>query len=120
MSTYFGEKKAITRIMYTIFKLAKSFQPSIILVKDIENWLGKRASKKRKSPAPKCQKFKKDLLAQINKHLERNDKVVVIGTTNQPWLMNQSDAKKVFFKKFYFPFPDYSSRMAILKHLIVE
>jgi SpoVK/Ycf46/Vps4 family AAA+-type ATPase len=106
--------------MYIIFKLAKSFQPSIIYIKDIENWFGKKATKKRKIPAPKCQKFKKDLLAQINKHLERNDKVVVIGTTSKPWYMNQNDAKKIFYKKFYFPFPDYSSRMAIIKHFIVE
>lgn len=106
--------------MYIIFKLAKCFQPAIIYIKDIENWFGKKATKKRKIAPHKCAKLKKDLIAQINRHLERNDKVVVIGTTSKPWLMNQNEAKKNFFKKFYFPYPDYSSRMAIIKHFIVE
>ena len=120
MSRCFSDKKPISRIMYIIFKQAKSFQPAIIHIKDVENWFGKKVTKKRKIPPPKCQKFKKDLLAQINKHLERNDKVVVIGTTSKPWFMHQGDAKKHFFKKFYFPYPDYSSRINIIRHFIVE
>lgn len=120
MSDYFVDKTPISRILYIIFKLAKSLQPSIIFIKDVENWLGKKSTKKRRIPPPKCQKFKKDLLAQVTKHLDRNDKVVVIGTTSQPWYMNLNETKKFFFKKFYFPFPDYSSRIEIIKHFIVE
>ena len=71
-------------------------------------------------PTPKCQKFKKDLMAQVNKHLERDDKVVVIGTSSKPWLLNLNETKKLFYKKFYFPYPDYSSRIELIKHFIVE
>jgi hypothetical protein len=120
MSEYFIDKTAITRILFIIFKLAKNLQPAIIHIKDIENWFPKKSTKKNKVPAGKCIKFKKDLLMQINKHLERNDKVVVIGTTSKPFYMNLAEAKKLFFKKFYFPFPDYSSRIKLLKYFIVE
>lgn len=120
MSEYFTDKTSISKILFTIFKVAKSLQPSVIFIKDVENWFGKKPSKKNKTPPPKCLRFKKDFLAQINKHLDRHDRVIVIGSTSKPWLLNMKEAKKLFFKKFYFPYPDYSSRIQIIKNFIVE
>lgn len=99
--------------MYKVFKIAKEFQPSVIYFDETEHFFGKKNLKKFKNFASKCSKFKKELTNQITKHLTLEDRVIIIGCTNKPQYVNTVDAKKFFYKKFYFPFPDYSGRKEI-------
>ena len=115
------DKKEITKLMYTTFKVAKEFQPAIILIDEAEHyWPSKKAKKKTKKGqlAGKCVKMKKDLVKQIKKHLDPEDRVAVIACTNRPYYMNTKEVKKLFAEKFYFPYPDYQSRGMLFKDIV--
>lgn len=114
----YTDKTAIAKMLYTVFKTAKEFQPAVIFIDEIEHFFPKKNIKGSKTKVGKCSKFKKDLLSQISKHLTPQDRVLVIGCTSRPQFVNVPDVKKVFYKKFYFPFPDYSSRLLIIKNLL--
>ena len=114
LANVFTSKPEMQKIMYKVFRVAREFQPSVIFFDEAEHFMGKKNLKKLKHFAGKCSKFKKELTNQINKHLRPEDKVVVIGCTSSPQYVNANDAKKFFYKKFYFPFPGYSARRILL------
>jgi len=104
-----------------VFKVAKVFQPAIIMIDEIEHYFPgkKKGGKKGRGPqVGKCVKFKRDLMAQIKKHLVPDDKVMVIACSNRPYLANQKELQKFFYRCFYFPYPDYASRGSLFKHLV--
>ena len=119
----FPDKKRFQQMLVTVFRVAKEFQPAIILMDEVEQYFPKKlkpANKKKGQPAPvigKCQKYKKDLTAQVTKHLEHFDKVALIGLTNKPNYCNLTEVKKFFYKKFYFPYPNQAARCLIFKSL---
>ena len=119
----FTEKKRITELMYIAFKVAKEYQPAIIVIDEIEHFFPSKAAKKKTKKgilAGKCQKFKKDLMGQVKKHLDPSDKVVLICCTNRPNLLSVPEVKKLFNEKFYFPYPDYNARQYLFKHLVKQ
>lgn len=111
------EKAEITKFMYTIFKVAKEMQPAIILINEVEQYFSIKKKKPKGVTLSKCAKFKKDLLKQVKKHIDPSDRVVVIGCTNKPYFCQLKDVKKFFSKKFYFPYPDYQSRIQLFEDL---
>lgn len=113
----FQNKVSIQKIMYKVFKTAKELQPAVIFFDETEHFFGKKNLKKLKHFAGKCSKFKKELISQVNKHLTPSDRVVLIGCTKNPQYVNVPEAKKFFYKKFYFPIPDYSARREIFQTL---
>ena len=50
--------------------------------------------------------------------LKKEDRVAVIACTNKPWEMNKKFVKPFASKKFYFPFPNYSTRRALFEHFM--
>ena len=111
------DKKEITKFMYTIFKVAIELQPAIILFDECEQYFPVKKKKPKGVTLGKCTKFKKDLMAQAKKHLKPADRVVIIACTNKPYWCQQPDLKKFFTKKFYFPYPDYTSRMMLFEEM---
>ena len=87
----------------------------MIYVDEIEHFFPKKNVKKFK---PKCLKFKKDLVEQIQKHFTADDRVTVILSTSQPSLVAVTEVKKLAKRYFYFPFPDYTARVNIFKTII--
>lgn len=106
------DKNGVSKLMYTVFKVAKEFQPAMIYIDEVEHFFPKKNVKKFK---PKCTKFKKDLVEQIQKHITLEDRIGVVFLTSQPGLIALPELKKIIKKSFYFPFPDYSSRVQIFK-----
>ena len=49
------------------------------------------------------------------KFCEVTDRIAFIGCTNKPWDGNTKELKNFFEKKFYFPFPNYSTRLMLFK-----
>ena len=122
----FPDKKRFQQMLVTTFRVAKKYQPAIILIDGIEQYFPGKPKKKanaKKSGIPppvigRCSKYKKDLLAQIKQHLDHWDKVAVIATTNQPQYCDLKEVKKLFAKKFYFPYPDNTNSSLIFKSLV--
>jgi len=112
-----ADKNAIAKLVYILFKVAREFQPAVIYIDEIEHFFPKKNVKKFKA---RCVKFKKDLMTHIQKHLLPTDAVTVIACTSQPQFLNVQDVKKLFSTSFYFPFPDYSSRLQIFKNALTE
>lgn len=52
------------------------------------------------------------------KVLTKSDRVAVIGCTNKPWEVNKKFIKAFTQKRFYFPFPNYSTRKALFEHFL--
>lgn len=119
----FRDKKQFQQMLVTVFRVAKAFQPSIILFDEVEQYFPGKAKKKpgKKVVGPvigRCSKFKKDFMAQVAKHLAHTDRVAVIGLTNKPWLCDLKECTKFFSRKFYFPFPDNTARGLIFNTLV--
>lgn len=53
-----------------------------------------------------------------NKLWEKEDRIAVICHSNKPFEGSMKDMKKLFDKKIYFPYPNYSTRKLLLKHFI--
>ena len=65
---------------------------------------------------PKMKKVIMDM--KKNKLWTKNDQIAVVGCTNKPYDATLKDMKKLFDKKIYFPYPNYSSRKLLVKHFI--
>jgi len=69
----FTDKQSISKILFMTFRVAKTFQPSVILIDEIEHYFPgkKKGGRKRGGGGPvigKCAKFKRELMAHVNKH----------------------------------------------------
>lgn len=53
-----------------------------------------------------------------NKLWCKNDQIAVIASTNKPYDANIKEVKKLFDKKIYFPYPNYSTRKLLIKHFV--
>ena len=123
----FQSKAEREKMLYTVFTVAREYQPAIILINEAEHYFPakkKKRKKKKGQPPPKvagsCKKFKKDLIKQIKKNITTEDKVAVIACSSEPSLCNQRDIKKIFYKKFYFPYPDYPTTCMLFKDLVTK
>lgn len=53
-----------------------------------------------------------------NKLWSKSDRIAVIGCSNKPYDASLKEMKKLFDKKIYFPYPNYSTRKLMLKTFI--
>lgn len=53
-----------------------------------------------------------------NKLWEKSDRIAVIGCSNKPYDGTLKEFKKLFDKKIYFPYPNYSARKLMLQAFI--
>jgi len=105
------------------FNVAKTFPPAIIYMDEVEQiFKGKKKKKKGAGGAagPNFTKLRKTLTKYKKKVLKKEDRVAVIASTNKPWEMNKKFVKPFAQKKFYFPFPNYSTRKALFEHFMQQ
>lgn len=116
----FTEKSELTRLFWSVIICAKHFQPAIILLEDFETIFSAVKAKKKTEGSlnfgPKMKKFVVDM--KKNKLWEKEDRIAVICHSNKPFEGSMKDMKKLFDKKIYFPYPNYSTRKLLLKHFI--
>lgn len=108
-------------MIWSVIICAKEFQPSIVVVDDIETIFSGLKSKKKDASTtfgPKMKKMITDL--KKNKLWEKNDRIAVIACTNRPYDATLKDMKKLFDKKIYFPYPNYATRKQLIRSFIEE
>lgn len=84
-----------------------------MLIDDFEMiFPGGGKKKKKDSGAAAAARMKKPIimLKKKNKLWAKNDQIAVIACTNKPYEANVKEVKKIFDKKFYFPYPNYATR----------
>lgn len=96
--------------------IAKKYQPSIVLIEDVETIL---QPKKKKKGVVSNAKMKKGILEmRKNKLWDKLDRIAVVGCSIKPYNGEIKLFKKVFQKHYYFPYPNYATRKLLIEHLI--
>ncbi len=90
--------------------------PVVIYIDDAEKIFvgGKKVAK----DGP--QRIKKDLITYV-KAMSPHDNVIIIGNSREPYNCDsQKEMREVFDKFLYIPWPDYSSRVKLWKHILTS
>ena len=110
-------------MLHMVFKVAKALAPSVICFDEVEwTFLADKKKVKAKWTGEKPpSRFMKDMLKEA-KFLKEDDRILIVGTSRQPFLCEKGDLKKMnaFFKDFklFCPMPDYSTMQLLWKTLI--
>jgi len=116
-------KKAY-EMVHTVLKVAKALPPSVVWIDNAESVF---TSGKKKGGGEPPNRILKHLTACLNPKkgpalLEPEDRVIIIGTSSQPYNCEKAkdfNAFKDFFSKILMmPLPDYPSRQMLWTHLI--
>lgn len=93
-------------------KLAKLFQPAVFYVRDCHKTFYKKVP-----PTEKDENAKKisSFITRFNKNFKK-DKIMLIGTTHEPWKGKLAKLKKSYEESLYIPPPDYSSTFLRWRH----
>ncbi|XP_058246576.1 dynein regulatory complex protein 11 isoform X2 [Hemibagrus wyckioides] len=108
-------KSGLQMMLHMVFKVARLMQPSVVWIGDAEKMFYKKIPKEEKDLDPK--RLKKDL-PKILKSIRAEDRVLIIGTTNNPLNADLKSLCKIYTKIILIPRPDYASRFVMWKELI--
>lgn len=90
-----------------ITQMAKILEPTVLMIDGGHKPFYKKIPKTEKDLDPK--KLGKVLLKQILKPIKQEDKIMLVGTTNEPWNSALGKMKKCYEKIFLLPRTDYGN-----------
>uniref|UniRef100_A0A452SB12 IQ and AAA domain-containing protein 1-like n=1 Tax=Ursus americanus TaxID=9643 RepID=A0A452SB12_URSAM len=108
-------KMGVQMIVHIVFKVARLLQPSVIWIGNAEKNFYKRVPKEEKEMDPK--RIKKDLTKAL-RLLSPGDRVMLIGTTDQPQLAEMRGLCRTYERILFMPRPDYASRYVLWRQMI--
>ncbi|XP_027945007.1 IQ and AAA domain-containing protein 1-like [Eumetopias jubatus] len=108
-------KMGVQMIVHIVFKVARLLQPSVIWIGNAEKNFYKRVPKEEKEMDPK--RIKKDLTKAL-RLLGPGDRVMLIGTTDQPHLAEMKGLCRTYERILYMPRPDYACRYVLWRQMI--
>ncbi|XP_023568510.1 IQ and AAA domain-containing protein 1-like [Octodon degus] len=111
---YLG-KTGAEMLVHMVFKVAQLLQPSVIWIGDAEKNFYKKIPKEERQMDPK--RIRKDLGKAV-RLLSPGDRVLLIGTSEQPQLADMKGLCRLYERILYVPRPDYASRYVLWRHLI--
>merc|ERR1719494_802865 len=109
-------KSGLQMMLHMVFKVARQLQPSVVFLGDAERTFVKKVPKTDKTE-PK--RLKKDL-PKVLKTLKPEDRVLIIGTSRQPFDAELKPFCQAYQKVLLIPRPDYASRYMLWARLIVK
>eukprot|EP00039_Didymoeca_costata_P011307 m.158135 g.158135 ORF g.158135 m.158135 type:complete len:875 (+) comp15127_c0_seq2:246-2870(+) len=116
----FTAKKGVEGVdgmIHKVFKVAKLYQPSVVY---IGNACSVHPKKKNKDDEYDSARMKKELPKVVKKNLSKGDRVIILGTEENPYDADSKGVKSVYDKVIMIPRPDYGTRLALWKHAILE
>ncbi|XP_034162267.2 dynein regulatory complex protein 11 [Pangasianodon hypophthalmus] len=108
-------KSGLQMMLHMVFKVARLMQPSVVWIGDAEKMFYKKIPKEEKELDPK--RLKKDLPKML-KTIKGEDRILIVGTTNNPLSADLKSLCKLYTKIILIPRPDYASRFVMWKELI--
>nr|XP_023688535.1 IQ and AAA domain-containing protein 1 [Paramormyrops kingsleyae] len=108
-------KNGLQMMLHVVFKVAKQLHPSVIWIGDAEKMFYKKVPKEEKELDPR--RLKKDLPKML-KSIKGGDRVLIVGTTQDPGSADLKSLCKVYSKIILIPRPDYASRYVMWRELI--
>jgi len=123
----YAGKSEQTKMVHMVFKMARLYAPSVIVIDHFEK-LQIADNKKKKAYMEALgldlppNRIKKDV-AKEYKFQTPGDQVLILGLADRPYEAVKKDRKAVvgFFQKFiYCPLPDYGSRVLLWRELFAK
>ena len=108
-------KSGLAMLMHMVFKLAEIYQPSVIHIGKAEQTFYKKVPKTEKSLDPK--RLKKILPKQL-KEIKKDKRIILIGTSSNPFEADAKSFTKVYERIIMVPRPCYGDRRLIWTHFI--
>ncbi|XP_066483591.1 IQ and AAA domain-containing protein 1-like [Tiliqua scincoides] len=108
-------KSGLQMMVHLVLKVARILQPSVIWVGDAEKTFYKKVPKEEKELDPR--RLKRDLPKALNL-LKAEDRVLLMGTSNKPYLADLKGLCKTYERILMIPRPDYASRYVTWQRLI--
>lgn len=107
-------KTGLALLLQSVMRVAKELQPSVIYIGDCERTFMKKAPKGDKTD-PK--RLKKDL-PKLLKQFKPEDRVLLVGTSREPFNAPVKPFCKCYQRLIMIPRPDYASRRVLWTSLI--
>lgn len=110
-SKWIGEGEKMVR---ALFAVARSRQPSVIFVDEIDSLLSERNEGENEA----TRRIKTEFLVQFDGcGTSSEDRILLIGATNRPYEIDEA-ARRRFRKKLYIPLPESEARRQIIINLL--
>ncbi|XP_028392111.1 vacuolar protein sorting-associated protein 4B-like isoform X1 [Dendronephthya gigantea] len=107
VSKWLGESE---RLVKQLFTLARDQKPAIIFIDEVDSLCASRSENESES----ARRIKTEFLVQMQGVGVDNDKVLVLGATNLPWILD-SAIRRRFEKRIYIPLPEVSARVKMFE-----
>ncbi|KAK3564856.1 hypothetical protein QTP86_030433 [Hemibagrus guttatus] len=107
VSKWLGESEKLVR---NLFELARQRKPSIIFIDEVDSLCGSRSENESEA----ARRIKTEFLVQMQGVGNNNDKILVLGATNIPWVLDAAIRRR-FEKRIYIPLPEEPARAAMFR-----
>ena len=107
VSKWLGESE---RLVKQLFTLARDQKPAIIFIDEVDSLCASRSENESES----ARRIKTEFLVQMQGVGVDNDKILVLGATNLPWILD-SAIRRRFEKRIYIPLPELSARVKMFE-----
>jgi len=110
-SKWQGESEKLVKVL---FEVARSFQPAVIFIDEIDSLLSQRSDDDRES----SRRLKTEFFIQMDGcGTAADERILLIGATNRPQELDDA-ARRRFVKKLYIPLPEADGRKQIVCNLM--
>ncbi|GET87003.1 hypothetical protein, conserved [Leishmania tarentolae] len=116
----FPTTKGIAKIVQVVFYTARMKGPSVIYIDHIEKIFpakGGKKGKKKDGELTRGKKLKKELLKGMAS-LQPTDRVLLVGTSTEPWCADTIALCNLFQRAVHLAAPDFATREVLLKAFI--
>ncbi|XP_037722053.1 dynein regulatory complex protein 11 [Drosophila subpulchrella] len=103
--------------LHVVLKVAKAFQPTIMYFEEAHRLFWKKIPPEAVEIKPRL--LGSSIASKILKPLKKNDKIVVVGTSNMPWAA-KGGIKRAFQKVLLIPKCDYGTSFLLWLELMTE
>lgn len=107
VSKWLGESEKLVK---GLFQVARKNAPAIIFIDEIDSLCSSRSDNESES----ARRIKTEFLVQMQGVGNDNEKILVLGATNIPWVLD-SAIRRRFEKRIYIPLPEEHARRTLFK-----
>uniref|UniRef100_A0A182NPR2 ATPase AAA-type core domain-containing protein n=1 Tax=Anopheles dirus TaxID=7168 RepID=A0A182NPR2_9DIPT len=112
------EPISLPYFLQLVLRAARVLQPAVIAIEDVHRTFYKKVPPPEQPLDPT--KLGKYLFKLLVKQLKPEDKVLLVATSNQPWLAKVGPLKKCFEKILLLPRPDYGSTVLLWRRALAR